>query len=734
MAFNFFFQHDNNDCGPASLKMIIKYYGKDIPINTLRDLCQIKREGVSLLGIQKAAIKLGFNCLIVKSYIGKNDKSLDLPEFTDLPLPNIVHWNNTHFVVVYKIKNNSVYLADPSRGKIELELDTFKNYVYVPDKFAKVILFEPTENFYSKSNNVFNSQTTTSKLKYLIKQFKVSKRGFYFLIFFVLLKMLIQTTAPFLTQITFDSVIINKSINLLIVISAAQFAIFLLNSLLGYIESQITHKVSLKIHFSMANEFIKKLFRVPILSIQGNQSSDFIHRTYDLAKIESFLTYNLTSISLSVLTFIVLMGILLFSHKFIFFGYIVFVIIFLLWIKFSLNKKRRIDPENFDIQVKHHNSLHEIVNGIQEIKINGSEDLKIVKIIENQQKYFSNKLKELKLTQVFTIGSGLINNVSYSSISIYAMYLTIIDQLSIGQMASIQLIVLQLNSNLVSISTSSDLIQEVKFSLERVLEIQSLEDEHIGSTIKNNIQKIELKNVSFKYSDLSPLILNNINFSIERGTTTAIVGLSGGGKTTLMKLILGMYSVNEGQIEFDGLNKSDINLKEFRKSCGIVLQDGYIFTDSILNNVTGFDTNPDINEYQKAVEAAQMSKYINELPQKEHTLIGSGGLSLSTGQKQRLLIAKLIYKNPEFIFLDEATNSLDSETEKLIIDSINELFINKTKIIIAHRLNSVVSADQILVLNDGKIVERGTHEQLLSLNKHYCKLFKEQLQNNELKL
>lgn len=732
MAFSFYYQHDTNDCGPASLKMVIKHFGKDIPLNTLRDLCQIKREGVSLIGIQKAAIKLGFKCVIVKSYVEENISGLNLPNFIDLPLPNIIHWNNSHFVVVYKIKNNTVYVADPSIGKIEFELNTFKNYTCKPNDSAKVVLFEPTEKFYTTSNKLFNSQTTISKLKYLVKQFKVSKKSFYFLIFFVLLKMLIQVTAPYLTQVTFDSVIINKSINLLIIISAVQFFIFLLNSLLGYIESQITHKISLKINFSMTNEFIKKLFRVPILSVQGNQSSDFIQRTYDLAKIESFLTYNLTSISLSILTFIVLMGLLLFSNSYIFLGYIVFVLFFLLWIKFSLNKKKRIDPERFDIQVKHYNSLHEIIDGIQEIKINGSEDLKIIKIIDNQHKFFSNKLKEIKLTQLLSIGSGLINNISYSAISIYAMYLTIINQLTIGQMAAIQLIVLQLNSNLISISTSSDLIQEIKFSLERVLEIQSLEDEKIGSLHNDNIQAIELKNVSFKYSELSPTILNNINFSIRQGTTTAIVGLSGGGKTTLMKLILGMYEVSEGHICFDGVDNKDFNLIEFRKSCGIVLQDGYIFTDSILNNVTGFDPNPNIDEYNKAIEVAQMKNFVNNLPLKDHTLIGNGGISLSAGQKQRILIAKLIYKRPEFIFLDEATNSLDSETEKLIVDSLNDLFNGKTKIIIAHRLNSIVSADLILVLKDGRIVEQGTHKELLSLNNYYCKLFKEQLQKNEL--
>lgn len=732
MAFEYFAQHDKNDCGPASLKMIANFYGKEITITRLRNLCHIKREGVSLLGIQKAAIKLGFDSVVVKSVFENNlvHNNLELPIFFDLPLPNIVHWKNSHFIVVYKIKNNSIYVADPARGKLILSVNEFKESVCLPDSYAKVILFEPTKVFNSKLIDTEESKGLKHELKYLLYQIKVSKGGFYALIFLVLIKLLIQVLTPLLTQFTFDSVIIAKSINLLIVISIIQFLIFIVNSLLGYFESRITHRISLKINFSMTNQFIRKLFSVPILSIQGNDSSDFIQRTNDLAKIESFLTYNLTSIVLSILTFISLVGILLYKDTIIFGIYLVFAFIYIIWIKYSLNKRKRLDPEKFDVQVKHHNQLQEIIEGIQEIKINGSENLKISKIIENQKKYYDNKLSDVKLTQLLTIGSGFITNISFSIISIYSMYLTILNKISIGEMAAIQLIILQLNSNLTSISSSSNFVQEIKFSLQRVLEIDSLKDENIGNEIKYKISTIEFRNVSFSYSEMSPAVLKNLNFEIKSGTTTAIVGLSGGGKSTLMKLILGLYNISSGEILIDGKDRNNINLTEFRKKCGIVLQDGYIFTDSIVNNISGFEENPDIDKYVKSIDAARMTEFINSLPLNKDTLIGNGGVALSTGQKQRLLISKLIYKDPEFIFLDEATNSLDSETEKIIIDNMNSLFGNRTKIIIAHRLNTIINADQILVLNGGEIAERGTHKELLISNGQYTKLFKEQLLTN----
>lgn len=732
MVFEFFAQHDENDCGPASLKMILKFYGKDITITRLRNLCHIKREGVSLLAIQKAAIKLGFDSIIVKSNVNliNSDGNNNIPLFSDLPLPNIVHWKNSHFVVVYKVKNDSVYIADPSRGKIVISMSEFKESVCFPNPFAKVILFEPNRSLNKSKDELDDSFGSKNEIKFLIEQIKLSKSGFFALVSLVSVKLLIQIFTPLLTQFTFDSVILAKSIDLLIIISCIQLFIFIVNSLLGYFESRITHKISLKINFSMTNQFIRKLFRVPILSIQGNDSSDFIQRTNDLAKIESFLTYNLTAIVLSILTFASLAGILLFKDSIILVIYLLFAIGYLFWIKFSLNRRKRLDPEKFDVQVKHHNHLHEIIEGIQEIKINGSEEVKISKIIENQKKYFNNKLSDIKLTQLLTIGSGFITNISYSVISIYTMYLAIMNRITIGEMAAIQLIILQLNSSLTSISSSSNFIQEIKFSLQRILEIESIQNEPIGNKINHNICTIEFRNVGFSYSEMSPNVLKNLNFEIKRGTTTAIVGLSGGGKSTLMKLILGLFNVSQGDILIDGIDRNEINLVEFRKSCGIVLQDGYIFTDSILNNVSGFDASPNIERFEKSIAAARMSEFVESLPLNKDTLIGNGGVTLSTGQKQRLLISKLIYKDPEFIFLDEATNSLDSETEKIIIDNMDHLFGNRTKIIIAHRLNTIINADQILVLKNGEITERGNHNELLISNGHYTKLFKEQLLSN----
>jgi len=412
-------------------------------------------------------------------------------------------------------------------------------------------------------------------------------------------------------------------------------------------------------------------------------------------------------------------------------AYLIFVsynLIYALWTIYSLRKRKELDYEKFDIHVSGHRYLTEMIQGINEIKLNGNETQKINSLINNQKKYFNNELKNIKTSQFLSIGGGLINNLGYGLITFYTAYLTVNNTISIGEMAAIQLLIAQLNSMVTSVFMSASVIQEVKFSLERILEIQAIKNEVIGSVSFNSNPSIVFENINFSYTDVSDKVIKDLNLTIERNKTTAIVGTSGSGKTTLMKLALSLCKPTTGEIFLDNLSLNQYNLIEWRKKCGVVMQDGYVFTDTIINNVTETNEEIDFEKYINALQLAALYDFVISLPIKHDTIIGQGGLALSSGQRQRVLIARMIYKNPDYIFMDEATNSLDSETERIIINNLDNIFSNKTRLIIAHRLNTVKNADKIIVLRNGLIVEEGSHYQLIKQNGYYFELVKEQLQ------
>lgn len=726
--FKFYKQYNSMDCGPTCLKMIIKFYGKEISLQTLRELCNLDREGVSINAIINASEKIGLNAIGLKSIINKSNDIDNIPLLEELSLPLIAFWNNNHFVVIYKIKKGKVYIADPATGIYSIELLKIKEHLFSENNYAKVILFEPTPLFNNSKNQYFENQLIFNNLKFINKHVLSNKKGFLFLLFLIFLKLIFQSISPYLTQKTFDTGILQKNLNVLVTILLFQLLIFTFNSAISYFEGIISIKISRKINISFLSEFVQKLFKIPYNYYQQKKTSDFIYRIFDFSKIESFLAYNLSNIILSLIGFIVLSAILIYYNFYVYIVFILFNVIYLGWIWYSLKKKREFNPEKFDIQMSTHHYITELIEGIQDIKIAGNDSQKIDSLITNQNRFYTNNLRNNKVSQFFGIGGGLINNLGSGIITFYSAILVTNNTLSIGEMLAIQLLVSQLNSMVSTLFSSASSIQEVKFSLERIQEIQFVKNESIGVLPVNNVKSIIFKNLSFSYSEISEKVLQNIDFSIESNKTTAIVGTSGSGKTTLMKLALGLFTPTSGNITFDNIPIHEYNIKDWRINCGVVMQDGYLFTDTIINNITELDENINFDNYISALKLASIYDFVISLPIQHKTIIGKGGLKLSAGQRQRILIARAIYKNPDFLFMDEATNSLDSETERIIIDNLDSFFYNKTRLIIAHRLNTVKNADKIIVLKKGEIVEEGSHIELIQKNGYYYELVKEQLQ------
>lgn len=727
-SFPFYKQYDSNDCGPTSIKIICSFYKKPISIQVLRNLCNIDREGVSIKALNNTCEKIGFTSKAIKFTVKKENDNI--PSLEELPLPAIAYWNANHFVVIYKVASNKVYLSDPARGKTSLSIRDARKFLYTNNNYGKIILLEPNNYFYNSNNQYVANHNISKKKNFITTHLLKSKSSFKYLFLLIFGQLIFQSITPFLTQETFDKGIIGKNSNVLLWILCIQIFIFLFSSLISYLQSIISNKVAESINQSLINQFVKKIFKLPLNYYHQKKSSDFLQRIQDLNRIESFLVYNFSSMFVTFLGFIVMTIIAIYYSLSIFSMFILYNTVYGIWMYFILRKKRALDYEQYDIGIFRHRSLVEMIHGYQEIKLGGNETPKIKAFINNQRKFFLNSLKKIKISQSLSVGGGFIKQIGYGYITFYTGLLTIQNHITLGEMAAIQLVISQLDQMLSNMLSTTSIVQDVVFSIERVLDVQSLPEEEYGNKVVDNNWTITLNSINFSYNAVSNKVLNNINLTIEQGKTTAIVGASGSGKTTLLKVALGLCEPTSGNILLNNKPMKEFDISSWRKKCGVVLQDGYIFTDTIINNITQSesDTQIDFKRYINALKLAELYDFVETLPIKHQTKIGNEGLALSSGQHQRLLIARLIYKNPEYIFMDEATNSLDSQTENRVVNNINSHFKNKTKIVIAHRLSTVKNADKIIVMENGKIIEYGSHNKLINLEGSYFNLVKEQLQ------
>lgn len=714
------------DCGAACLRMIAQFYGQSYSLQSMREKCYVDREGVSLLGISEGAESIGMRTLVVK--IPFEPASGEDSGLTEIPLPCIVHWEQKHFIVVYKVTQKQVWVADPAKGKIKLSRQTFEKGWLSDDQKGIVLLLEPSPAFYEYEGEKVNKQG----LGFLFQYFRPYKRLITQLILGLILGSIFQLIFPFLTQAIVDIGIENQNIGFIYLILMAQLMLFFSQTITGFIQSWILLHIGTRVNISILSDFLIKLMKLPIAFFDTKMIGDLLQRVQDHERIKLFLTNSTLATLFSFFNLIIFGVVLLIYNNTIFFIFLIASALYLFWISIFLEKRKVIDYQNFEQLSENRSVLIELIQGMQEIKLQNSEKKRRWQWTHIQARIFRVNIRSLVISQYQDVGAGFITQLKDIIISFVAAKAVIDGQMTLGMMLAVQYIIGQLNAPLQQMINFVRSTQDAKISLERLGEIHNREEEELPKEQQLDMlpqhADLKIENVSFQYNKLSEFVLEDINLTIPKDKITAIVGTSGSGKTTLIKLLLGFYRPTKGMIRVDNIALENISKKLWRSKCGAVMQDGFVFSDTIANNIAESDDLVDKTRLLNAVRMANIQSFVESLPLHYNTMIGARGNGISHGQRQRLLIARAIYKDPEFLFFDEATNALDARNERVIMENMKNFFEGRTVVVVAHRLSTVKNADQIIVLDQGKLVEKGTHKDLVDLKGSYYHLVKDQLE------
>jgi len=733
MVFSFYRQLNAMDCGPTCLRMIAKFYGKHFTADYLRQMTGFSKAGVSLLGISDTAEKIGFRTRGVK---------ITREQLKEVPLPAILHWDQDHFVVLIDVKRNSTNIADPGKGIISYKNDELvKHWVSSRNDDGNdigiALLLEPTSAFYNQENQKEQKLSWQQISQYLFN----AKWQIAQVFIALLITSLLSLVFPFLTQSVVDTGINAQNLQYVVIVLIAQVVLTFSQTIVGFIRSRLLLRISNILNIQILSDFWIKLTRLPVSYFDIHHTGDTLQRIGDHRTIQGFLTGTALNTIFSFFNFIVYAIVLMIYSLELFFVFAIGSIIYFAWVQVFLRVRRKLNYETFHLSAKENNTTLQLIQGMQEIRLNNAEKIKRWEWENIQANVFKLGFKNLNYSQIQSAGATLINSLQGIVISFIVAKLVIDGKLTFGAMLAVQYVVGQLSGPIQQWVGFVQSLQDAKISMERLNEIHQLDDEedHDKSYISQlpENKSVTINQLSFTYPGAgNEPVLEQINLVIPDNRVTAIVGASGSGKTTLVKLLLKIHEQYEGEIRIgttelnkkDGLKFSLISHPHWRRSCGAVLQDGYIFNDSIARNIAVGDEDIDYNKLIHSCRIANIHSFIESLPNGYYTKLGAEGTGVSQGQKQRILIARAVYKDPHYLFFDEATNSLDANNEKEIVENLAQFFKGKTVIVVAHRLSTVKNADKIVVLDKGKIVEEGTHEELTLLKAKYYELVKNQLE------
>ncbi|MCL6258548.1 peptidase domain-containing ABC transporter [Aquiflexum sp. TKW24L] len=725
-TFPFYKQPDSKDCGPTCLRIVAKHYGKLISLQEIRDISETTREGSSLLKLSEAAEAMGFRTIGAK---------LNFERLKNAPFPLIVHYDKNHFVVVYRIRKDVVFISDPAYGLISLSKEEFiarwiGNNADENSKEGITLLLEITPDF----KKLKWEDSSKRSLGFLFRYLTNYKNLIIQLCIGLLVGSLLQLIFPFLTQSIVDVGIQNQDIGFIYLVLFAQIMLFVGRTSVEVLRSWILLHLTTRINISLVSDFFIKLMNLPISYFDTRMTGDIMQRIGDHRRIENLLTGTTLNTLFSFFNLVVFGAVLIYYSLTIFLIFLGGSIVYIVWILFFMKRRRELDYKRFAQLSQEQSTVIELINGMQEIKMHNAEKQKRWSWEFVQARLFSVSIQSLTLEQTQEVGSSVINELKNILITFTSAILVIEGNLTLGMMLALQYIIGQLNSPIAELVGFIRAYQDASISLERLNEIHDTEEEDEDQ--KNNRfirninpdEELSLKNLSFRYKGADENVLNGINLTVLPRKITAVVGASGSGKTTLMKLLLKFYDPTTGDILYGSHDLKSIAAKSWRNHCGVVMQEGYVFNDTIAANIAVGQDRIDQEKLLKASRIANILDYIQSLPLGFNTKIGNEGVGMSTGQKQRLFIARAVYKDPEILFFDEATSALDAKNERQVMENLNQFMQGKTVFIIAHRLSTVKNADQIVVIDQGKISEQGTHEQLVLSKGVYFDLVKNQLE------
>jgi ATP-binding cassette subfamily B protein len=738
--FPHYLQFDAMDCGPTCLRMIAKHYGRNYTLQTLREKSFITREGVSMLGISDAAESIGMHTMGVKIAVEQL--------LNDVPLPCILHWNQNHFVVCYDIKCTSKLplplwgggrgerycIADPAGEKYTMNREEFLKCWISTQSGGKptgtALLLEPSPDFYTYEDD---QEKQEKNLGYFFRYLFPYKSQFIQILIGMLLGSVLSLIFPFLTQAVVDQGIGNHNLNFITLILIAQLVLSLTQIGMGFIQSWISLHTNTRISIHLISDFLTKLMKLPIRFFDAKNIGDIMQRIGDHSRIQGFMSGTMLSTLFSFVNFFIFAFILAYYNLTILLVFIGGNALYVTWILSFMRYRKKLDHKRFTQSSANQSNMIQLITGMQEIKLNNCEKQQRWKWERIQAKLFRISIQGTALGQYQQVGSIFFNQTTSLFISFLSAKAVIEGDITLGMMMSISYILGQLSGPIGQVIGFAQSLQDAKISLERLNEIHNKEDEE--QTIENKLNELpanralQMENVSFSYDGAErDYVLEDLSLTIPQNKITAIVGASGSDKTTIIKLLLGFYPPLKGAIKIENTNLEEINPHLWRQKSGAVMQDGFIFSDTIANNIAVGEEEIDKKRLLHAVETANIREFIEGLPLKYNTKIGMEGSGVSQGQRQRLLIARAVYKNPDFLFFDEATNALDANNERIIMDNLMEFYRGKTVVIVAHRLSTVQHADNIIVLDKGKIVEEGMHRELTAKQGAYYTLVKNQLE------